>query len=150
MSSLSLSSVKRKKDWAQKQKPTEKVDNLPTEVFSEEELLNVWNRYQQMKYEKGDQNVASLLKISTPTLKDNSLVVFNVPSDLNKVELELEFTEFVPHLRAELKNYDLNVKVIVDEKTEKNFIYTPEEKYSRLKEINPVIDLLRQEFDLEL
>lgn len=119
-------------------------------MFSEEELLNVWNRYQQMKYEKGDQNVASLLKISTPTLKDNSLVIFNVPSDLNKVELELEFTEFVPHLRAELKNYDLNVKVIVDEKTEKNFIYTPEEKYSRLKEINPVIDLLRQEFDLEL
>ena len=45
-----------------------------------------------MKYEKGDQNVASLLKISTPSLKDNSLVIFNVPTDLNKVELEREFT----------------------------------------------------------
>lgn len=150
VSSLSISSVKRKKDWEQQQKPTEKVDNLPTEVFSEEELLKVWNHYQQMKYKKGDQNVASLLKISTPTLIDKNLVIFNVPTDLNKVELEREFTDFVPYLRANLKNYDLLIKVVVDQKTEKNFIYTPEEKYNRLKEINPVIDKLRKELDLDL
>ena len=150
VSSLSISSVKRKKDWEQQQKPTEKVDNLPTKVFSEEELLKVWNHYQQMKYKKGDQNVASLLKISTPTLIDKNLVIFNVPTDLNKVELEREFTDFVPYLRANLKNYDLLIKVVVDQKTEKNFIYTPEEKYNRLKEINPVIDKLRKELDLDL
>ena len=103
-----------------------------------------------MKYKKGDQNVASLLKISTPSLREKNLVIFNVPTDLNKVELEREFKDFVPYLRANLKNYDLLIKIVVDEKTEKNFIYTPEEKYNRLKEINPVIDVLRKELDLDL
>ena len=150
VSSMSLSSIKKKKDWEQQQKPTEVVKDLPTETFSEEDLLSFWNAYQAMKFEKGDQNIASLLKISKPVLADSTTVHFNVPSDLNKVELEREFTTFVPYLRASLKNYDLSVKVIVDELTEKNFIYTPDEKYERLKEINPVIDLLKQEFDLDV
>ena len=150
VSSLSLSSIKKKKDWEQQQKPTEVVKDLPKEVFTEEQLLDFWNTYQEMKFKKGDQNIASLLKISKPVLVDNTTVHFNVPSDLNKVELEREFTAFVPYLRSSLKNYDISVKVIVDELTEKNFIYTPEEKYERLKEINPVLDLLKKEFDLDL
>ena len=150
VSSMSLSSIKKKKDWEQQQKPTEAIKDLPTQAFSEEALLSFWNTYQAMKFEKGDQNIASLLKISKPVLADSTTVHFNVPSDLNKVELEREFTTFVPYLRASLKNYDLSVKVIVDELTEKNFIYTPDEKYERLKEINPVIDLLKQEFDLDV
>ena len=150
VSSLSLSSVKKKKDWEQQQKPTEVVKDLPKEVFTEEQLLDFWNTYQEMKFKKGDQNIASLLKISKPILVDNTTVHFNVPSDLNKVELEREFTTFVPYLRSSLKNYDISVKVIVDELAEKNFIYTPEEKYERLKEINPDLDLLKKEFDLDL
>ncbi|MDB4643651.1 hypothetical protein OAF86_01250 [Flavobacteriaceae bacterium] len=81
---------------------------------------------------------------------EGSTIQFSVPSDMNKVELEREFTEFVPYLRTSLQNHDLSIKVIVDEKTEKNFIYTADEKYERLKEINPMIDLLRQEFDLDV
>lgn len=81
---------------------------------------------------------------------EGSTIQFSVPSDMNKVELEREFTEFVPYLRTSLQNHDLSIKVIVDEKTEKNFIYTADEKYERLKEINPIIDLLRQEFDLDV
>ena len=35
-------------------------------------------------------------------------------------------------------------------KEEKKYIYTPEEKYNRLREINPHIDDLRKELDLDL
>ena len=48
VSSMSLSSIKKKKDWEQQQKPTEAIKDLPTEAFSEEELLNFWNTYQAM------------------------------------------------------------------------------------------------------
>lgn len=151
VSSMSLSSIKRKKDWIQQKKPTKVAqEEQPSEAFTEANLLEFWNTYQQMKYDKGNQNIASLLKISTPVLVDETTVHFNVPSDLNKVELEREFTEFVPYLRSSIKNYELSVHVIVDEQTEKNFIYTADEKYERLKEINPVIDLLRKEFDLDI
>ena len=112
--------------------------------------IHIYRRAQKpKKFESGDQNIASLLNISKPHL-EGSTIQFSVPSDMNKVELEREFTEFVPYLRTSLQNHDLSIKVIVDEKTEKNFIYTADEKYERLKEINPMIDLLRQEFDLDV
>jgi DNA polymerase-3 subunit gamma/tau len=38
----------------------------------------------------------------------------------------------------------------VNEATAKKFAFTPEEKYEKLREKNPVIDLLRTEFDLDL
>ena len=150
ISSFSLSSIKRKKEWERQQKPDEVTQDLPVKPFTEEQLLSFWDIYKNKKFENGDQNIGSLLNISKPVFNTETEIQFSVPSDMNKVELEREFTEFIPYLRKNLHNYDLSIKVIVDEKTEKNFIYTSEEKYERLKEINPAIDLLRKEFDLDV
>ena len=150
ISSFSLSSIKQKKEWERQQKPDEVTQDLPVKPFTEEQLLSFWDIYKNKKFENGDQNIGSLLNISKPVFNTETEIQFSVPSDMNKVELEREFTEFIPYLRKNLHNYDLSIKVIVDEKTEKNFIYTSEEKYERLKEINPVIDLLRKEFDLDV
>ena len=57
---------------------------------------------------------------------------------------------FLPYLRKGLNNYALQINVLVKESEEKNYIYTPEEKYNRLREINPHIDDLRKELDLDL
>ena len=150
ISSFSLSSIKQKKEWERQQKPDEVTQDLPVKPFTEEQLLSFWDIYKNKKFENGDQNIGSLLNISKPVFNTETEIQFSVPSDMNKVELEREFTEFIPYLRKNLHNYDLSIKVIVDEKTEKNFIYTSKEKYERLKEINPAIDLLRKEFDLDV
>ena len=150
ISSFSLSSIKQKKEWERQQKPDEVTQDLPVKPFTEEQLLSFWDIYKNKKFENGDQNIGSLLNISKPVFNTETEIQFSVPSDMNKVELEREFTEFIPYLRENLHNYDLSIKVIVDEKTEKNFIYTSKEKYERLKEINPAIDLLRKEFDLDI
>ena len=150
ISSFSLSSIKRKKEWERQQKSDEVAEDLPVKPFTEEQLLSFWDIYKNKKFENGDHNIGSLLNISKPVFNTETKIHFSVPSDMNKVELEREFTEFIPYLRKNLHNYDLSIKVIVDEKTEKNFIYTSKEKYERLKEINPAIDLLRKEFDLDV
>jgi len=150
ISSFSLSSIKQKKEWERQQTPDEVTQDLPVKPFTEEQLLSFWDIYKNKKFENGDQNIGSLLNISKPVFNTETEIQFSVPSDMNKVELEREFTEFIPYLRKNLHNYDLSIKVIVDEKTEKNFIYTSKEKYERLKEINPAIDLLRKEFDLDI
>jgi len=56
----------------------------------------------------------------------------------------------LPYIREGLNNYAIQIKVLVKETEEKNFIYTPEEKYNRLREINPAIDELRRKLDLDL
>ena len=38
----------------------------------------------------------------------------------------------------------------VSEEEQKNYIYTPKDKYEQLVKINPVVDDIRKEFDLDL
>jgi len=116
-----LASIRKKKEWEQQQKPAEK-----------------------------EQNLASLFQLSQPKIVNENNIEYTVPSPLNKVELEREFVYFLPYIRASLNNYAIQINVLVKETEEKNFIYTPEEKYNRLREINPAIDELRRKLDLDL
>ena len=131
-------------------KKEEKVEDLPTEAFSQEDLNEVWKKYQNLKSEKGEQNIASLFNISSPLLLEDYLIEYSVPNSLNKVELEREFTYFLPFLRERLQNYSLRIQIKINEESEKSFIYTAEEKYERFKEINPAIEQLKKELDLDL
>ncbi len=151
ISSLSLSSIQKRKNWNKKQEAINKVaEDLPSKTFTLEKLIHFWDKYQKQKFDNGSHNIASLLKISTPILYNEKTIHFNVPSRLNKIELEKDFIEFIPYLRKSLENHDFVIEVIVDEQIEKKFIYTPEEKYNHMREINPAIDLLREKFDLSI
>ena len=53
-------------------------------------------------------------------------------------------------LRKSLNNYAINLDITVNEEIQKRYAYTPREKYDKLLEINPLMDTLRTEFDLEI
>jgi DNA polymerase-3 subunit gamma/tau len=54
------------------------------------------------------------------------------------------------YLKKALNNYSLQLKVTVNEEAARQYAFTPEEKYQKLREKNPAIDLLRKTFDLDL
>ncbi len=150
MSSFSLASIQKKKEWEEKQKTDTVEEQLPEDAFTQEQLNELWQQYQAKKTQQREQNLASLFQLNSPVLLDDFRIEYTVPSPLNKVELEREFVHFLPYLRKCLNNYALQINVLVKESEEKNYIYTPEEKYNRLREINPHIDDLRKELDLDL
>ena len=150
VSSFSLASIRKKKEWEQQQKPAEKVEELPNEPFTQKQVEQYWKNWQEQKTKKKEQNLASLFQLSQPKIINENTIEYTVPSPLNKVELEREFVYFLPYIREGLNNYSIQIKVLVKETEEKNFIYTPQEKYNRLKEINPAIDELRRKLDLDL
>lgn len=150
VSSFSLASIQKKKEWEEKQKTDTVEEQLPEDAFTQEQLNELWQQYQAKKTQQREQNLASLFQLNSPVLLDDFRIEYTVPSPLNKVELEREFVHFLPYLRKSLNNYALQINVLVKESEEKNYIYTPEEKYNRLREINPHIDDLRKELDLDL
>lgn len=145
-----MASIRKKKEWEQQQKPAEKVEELPNEPFTQKQVEQYWKNWQELKTKKKEQNLASLFQLSQPKIIDENTIEYTVPSPLNKVELEREFVYFLPYIREGLNNYSIQIKVLVKETEGKNFIYTPQEKYNRLKEINPAIDELRRKLDLDL
>ena len=54
------------------------------------------------------------------------------------------------YLKGKLNNHFIDLKITVNEERAKKFAFTPEEKYEKLREKNPAIDLLRKTFDLDL
>ena len=145
-----MASIRKKKEWETQNQPVAKAVELPTHSFTQEDLEKHWRSYQEQKNKQKEQNLASLFQLSTPKITAENQIEYAVPSPLNKVELEREFVYFLPYLREALNNHSLEITVVVKASEEKNFIYTPEEKYNRLREINPVIDQLRKELDLDL
>ena len=151
VSGLSLSSIKFKKEnekiQLEKQQSSEKK-NLK-EIFTKKDLINVWNSYLQDKLKNGDKNIASILKINTPSIENKNLINFSVLNDSNKIELEEEKTNLLLFLRKHLKNDEINLKITVNKLDIKKTEYSDKEKYKILLKKNSQLDILRTTFDLE-
>ncbi|WP_299892258.1 DNA polymerase III subunit gamma/tau [uncultured Lacinutrix sp.] len=149
-SGLSLKSIRAKKEHIIKQMDAVvDEENLPREPFSIDELLPVWNTFIERLLEEGKMNLASILSIDTPRL-DGTVISLTFPNSTNKVEVERQQYDLLQYLRKTLSNYDISLAIDVNEEMQKKFAYTPEEKYEKLKEKNPNLELLRQIFDLDI
>ena len=146
-----MSSIKEKKDWKDKKENTIIIKNEKKEDFNEKDLLDIWDQYYILKKTNMQQNIASILKINNPKLKENYSIEFEVPSEINKVELEKELFEILDFLKFKLNNSFIKIKIIVNElEQKKSFIYSHEEKFKKFVETNSLILKLKDEFGLEL
>ena len=59
-------------------------------------------------------------------------------------------TKLLNFLREKLNNFGIEILVTLNETVEKKFAYTPLEKYKKMKEMNPLLEKLRQTFELDL
>ena len=146
-----MSSIKEKKDWKDKKENILSIKKEKKEEFNEKDLLDIWNQYYILKKRNMQQNIASILKINNPKLKENYSIEFEVPSEINKVELEKELFEILDFLKYKLNNSMIKIKIIVNElEQKKSFIYSDEDKFKKFVETNSLIMKLKDEFGLEL
>jgi DNA polymerase-3 subunit gamma/tau len=151
VSGLSLSSLKAKKAHEQQNKENQAVhEELPSEPFTEEDLHRHWNAYIKKLENTGKKILASSLGTDIPKVSEGHLISIELPNHTMKKEIEREQSGLLNYLRKQLSNYDISLRIKVNEEAAKQYAYTPEEKYEKLREKNPAIDLLKNQFDLEL
>ena len=151
VSGLSLSSLKAKKEH-QLNKKEDVIDesNLPKANFTEEELQKHWADFVDILDNDGRKILASNLHSDVPKLTDNFSIWIELPNGTMKKEIEREKYDLMEYLKLKLNNHFIQLRITVNEATAKKFAFTPEEKYLKLREKNPAIDLLRKEFDLDI
>ncbi|PIB31767.1 DNA polymerase III, subunit gamma and tau [Gaetbulibacter sp. 5U11] len=151
-SGLSLKSIRAKKEHQIKQLDVVvDEENLPREPFNQDELTEVWNAFVSQIEKEGKFNLASILSIDKPTLaEDGFSIKLTFPNSTNKVEVERQSFDLMSCLRKNLKNYDIALDITVNEELDTKYAYTPIEKYEKLKEKNPNLELLRKIFDLDV
>jgi hypothetical protein len=150
VSALSLASIRAKRELQETRKTNVKESiHLPTEPFSETDMLLHWNKYAQKLGDKGYKIMESLLSINDPVL-NGTTITLELPNEGSKIDFESEINGLLGHLKGHLHNHDITINVVVNESVENKFAFTAQDKYNRLNEINPSLEVLRKTFDLDL
>ncbi|WP_026450037.1 DNA polymerase III subunit gamma/tau [Aequorivita capsosiphonis] len=150
VSALSLKSIKKKHELQQEMVANQPdAKNLPVEDFSEEEMHAAWKEYTKNVEVDGKYNLLSHLTMGVPKL-EGSIIHLEFPNQTIKTEVERAKYELLTFLRDKLQNYDVDLDITVNETIEKRYAYTTREKFEKMKEMNPLIEKLRQEFDLDI
>ncbi len=149
VSGLSLSSLKTKKEHQSLKNTAKPEDQLPKKDFSEEDMLKFWNEYVHKLESQGKKIMASNLQTDVPRLKNGYTIWIELPNETMKKEIEREQGPLLNFLKENLENHYLTLTITVNEEVSKKYAFTPEEKYEKLREKNPAIDILRKEFDLD-
>ena len=150
VSALSLASIKAKREIEQHQRSLQpEVVHLPTEPFTETDMLLQWNKYAQRLADKGHKIMESYLLINDPKLRGTT-IIHELPNEGSKIDFESEKPHLLGYLRGKLHNHDISIEVVVNESIENRKAFTDQDKFNRLNEINPVLELLRKTFDLDL
>ncbi|WP_378188064.1 DNA polymerase III subunit gamma/tau [Aquimarina sp. W85] len=149
-SGLSLTSIKKKKEH-QERKAEKVVDpeNLPYHPFTETEMLSQWTAYGKLQDAKGERILGSMFAMNTPTSKGDEIHL-TLPNQSMKIDLENAQAGLLQFLYKKLSNYKITLHIHVNEELSKKYAFTPQDKYEKLREKNPLIDKLRSSFDLDI
>jgi DNA polymerase-3 subunit gamma/tau len=150
VSALSLSSIRAKKVIEENSKTIIKeVDHMPTEPFTETEMLLQWNKYAQRLGDKGYKIMESLLLINDPVLEGTHITI-ELPNEGSKLDFESEKLGLLGYLKGHLHNHDITIEVIVNESFESKRSFNDQDRYNRLHQLNPNIELLKTTFGLDI
>jgi DNA polymerase-3 subunit gamma/tau len=148
-SKYSLKGFNKQKD-TKKTAVQENFDNHPKDPFTEKKLQELWKSYVELLNKKGERSIASIIGTDIPTLGADFQISFTVPNKLMQDQFKKGRPKLMNFLREKLNNYGIAIVVLLNEAIEKKFAYTPDEKYKKLKEKNPLLEKLRQAFELDL
>ena len=151
-SALSLKSIQQKKALIKKKKVITEDDpeKLPKDPFDQEKLLKLWNAYGKRMDKKGERIVGSMFAMNKPELLDNFVIQLELANETMRIDIENISAPLLAYLKEELNNFSISLQIEVNETAAVKHAFTPQDKYDKLREKNPLIDKLRSKFDLDL
>ena len=150
VSGFSISSLKAKKKINTLKNEKSKNSIYNEFEFDNDQLQKSWIKFQKKINKEGRKNLASILSINKPEIIKDNLIGYTLTNNTNKLELEKNRVDLLNFLKKDLKNDKILLEIRVNKLKEKSFVYTPSEKYDKLKKLNPNIEILRKEFKLNL
>lgn len=128
----------------------EELKGNEQEDFTQENFIKVWVTYSAIAKSENKMNLAALMDNYTPTVKENFLVELQVENKLQENELINQKTELLNYLRPKLKNYAIQIQIIIVEQMENKKPYTSTDKYHFMVKKNPKLEEFRKAFNLDL
>ena len=87
--------------------------------------------------------------LDTPKL-DGNTIKLEFPNQSSKEDFYKRQGTLISYLREKLENVEITIDISIAEEIKQKYAFTPEEKFEKLKNINPAIELMRKMFELEI
>lgn len=150
VSSMSLASIRAKKEFTETfQNTSKKSELLSYEPFTQTEMIEQWLEYAKRMEDNGQHIIASLLTLNLPILEENT-ILHELPNETSKIDFDKEKQEILRYIRGKLKNHSLTIEVKINQAILEKKLYTTQDKYKRLSELNPNLEIMRHLFGLEI
>ena len=146
-STLSLKSIEKEKDIVGDKHNIDQ-DYDEGKNITLKDITETWEEYANNQEDKGRYIIASILRISLPEFED-STIIYSVPNNTTSIEVDQEKQHIIQFFRAKL-NSKIDISLKVDKSIDKKVAYTNKEKYELLKEKNPLIEDLKNQFKLSI
>ena len=146
-STLSLKSIEKEKDIVDNKHNIDE-DYDEGKNITLKDITETWEEYANNQEDKGRYIIASILRISLPEFED-STIIYTVPNNTTSIEVDQEKQQIIQFFRAKL-NSKIDISLKVDKSIDKKVAYTNKEKYELLKEKNPLIEDLKNQFKLSI
>lgn len=125
--------------------------NLPQEMYDFDDLKMAWRRYAHILKERGEKTFYNSLLKRDPIPKEEHLFVMEVDNHVQVETVKHGFGDFINYLRSELKNYLVDVEVIITKNTEKEVKFqTGKDKFASLARKNPNLHSFKKTFNLDV
>jgi DNA polymerase-3 subunit gamma/tau len=127
-------------------------DKLPANEFTMGQLWKAWEKYAQIIKDRDQQSYFATLSKHNPILKDNFQIEFLVDNHVQFDDVERDKANLLEVLREELKNWKVQLKVVVDEEEgdDGNSLYDPYSKFEAMIKENPALAHLKEKLDLDI
>lgn len=127
----------------------QKTDNLSVTPFTQAEFTVFWKKYIEILNKQGEKMLAAIISATHFEIIENQIKL-TFPNTMMLEEVRKNQVGILNYMKKNLNNYSISFDYILNEAEEKNFIYTPQEKYQKLVEINPIMVELKKVFDLDV
>ncbi|MEH6306915.1 DNA polymerase III subunit gamma/tau [Olivibacter sp. CPCC 100613] len=144
----SLSDVFKDKKEVDPDADPEYIMGSDQQHFTYEDFLKIWHALADKAKAESKITLFTLMTANPPKLRDDFKVEIMVENAIQENLLSISKIDILNELRVKLKNFAID---LIPVQAESNVIrkpYTNQEKYQAMLAKNPLVDKLRQEFNL--
>lgn len=148
--SVSINS-KTFKEEQEKKSIAEKDTDLskrPTDNYSIEQFNKKWDLYKDKLLKKGKVSLVTVFEYIPPV--NNDTIELLVENKALEEEFNHNKADFIEYIRTELNNFNIQVTTQINKEFKTKKAYTPQEKYEKMLEKNPSLELLKRKLDMDV
>jgi DNA polymerase-3 subunit gamma/tau len=134
---------------AEKEEP-DYISGDSEDGFDNDTLLKFWHQYAEQIKATGKINLFTLMTSNAPALLPDHQISLIIENKTQENLLAIEKIDLLNFLRVQLRNFKVDIITKQAEQSDKKRLYTSNEKYQHMVEINPKLEELRRRFNLDI